>query len=57
MLQKADLPTFVVGDVIFVTVVVQELYPLDTKLGLQRAWGVIDPSMDHSTVMSALVMS
>ena len=49
------LSTFIIRDVVFVTVVIQEFYPLHTKFGFQRPWGVVDPCMNNSTIVSTLM--
>lgn len=50
------LPTLLVGNSLLLTVFVAQGCPLHTQLGLQGAWGVVNPTVDHSTVVSTLVM-
>ena len=49
------LSTFVVFHVILIAVLVGETKPLDTQLGLKGSRGVVDTSMDHTAVVSALM--
>lgn len=50
------LPTLLVGNSLLVTVFVAQGCPLHAELGLQGAWGVVNPTVDHPTVVCTLVM-
>ena len=51
------LSTFVVWDMIVITVLVGQMEPLHTEPGLERARYIVNASMDHTTVVTTLVHS